>query len=146
MNALPDDLVAVANYVISLAEKEQNGTSLIVHLNNDFIDIKMEDIDPSWQLSENTADDLVIRNDIVSEIYFGRWIDGDVVAVVSNYLDVANEDDEYNYTDISSLTYIMKRWMSGMTELYINIPTTNTYYLANTYGAADCTRSEDDAY
>ena len=146
MNALPDDLVAVANYVISLAEKEQNGTSLIAHLNNDFIDIKMEDIDPSWQLSENTADDLVIRNDIVSEIYFGRWIDGDVVAVVSNYLDVANEDDEYNYTDISSLTYIMKRWMSGMTELYINIPTTNTYYLANTYGAADCTRSEDDAY
>ena len=55
-------------------------------------------------------------------------------------------DEDEDLTEISTLTYIMKRWMSGMTELFINIPTTNTYYLANTYGAADCTRNEDDAY
>ena len=32
----------------------------------------------------------------------------------------------------------MKRWMSGITELFINIPTTSTYYLPDLYGASDC--------
>lgn len=142
-----NNLLDVFKYIASLADKEQNGTSLISHLNNDFVDINMEDIDVNWQHSSRNANDLVIKNDIVSEIYFGKWLDGDVVVQVSNFLNAGYDDeDEMSLTEISSLTYIMKRWMSGMTELYINIPTTNTYYLANTYGAADCTRSEDDAY
>lgn len=32
--------------------------------------------------------------------------------------------------------------MSGLTEIYINIPTTNTYYLNNLYGASDCKTSQ----
>ena len=52
---------------------------MISHLNNDYIDIKMEDIDIGWQQSSGANNDLVIKNDIVSEIYFGRWLDGDVV-------------------------------------------------------------------
>lgn len=28
--------------------------------------------------------------------------------------------------------------MSGITEIFVNIPSTKTYYLNNLYGAADC--------
>ena len=64
---------------------------------------------------------------------FGTGNDGDVVAQISNFL-----NDDGTVEEISSMTYIVKRWMSGMTELFINVPTTKTYYLNNLYGASDC--------
>ena len=92
----------------------------------------------SWQqveVSSLGAAELGVKNDIIAEMTFGTGMDGDVVAQISNFL---NPEDDWTMEEISSMTYITKRWMSGVTELFINIPTTRTYYLNNLYGASDC--------
>lgn len=92
----------------------------------------------SWQqveVSSLGAAELGVKNDIIAEMTFGTGMDGDVVAQISNFL---NPEDDWTMEEISSMTYITKRWMSGITELFINIPTTRTYYLNNLYGASDC--------
>ena len=67
-------------------------------------------------------------------MFFGSFLDGDVVASCNNYLN----DKSNSAFEISGLNYIMKRWMSGVTEIFVNIPSTKTYYLNNLYGAGDC--------
>ena len=118
---------------------------MISRLNDSYASSKLEDIDSTWQKVENEPSALVIKNDIIAEMQFGRWSDGDVTVKTSNFLSKSEEGD-IEPLEPTDITYIMKRWMSGVTELYINIPTTNTYYLANAYGAADCVRDPHDSY
>ena len=124
---------------------EHLSSALISHLNSDFASSKLEDLDARWQQAQNEPSALVIKNDIVAEMSFGKWSDGDITVKTSNFLS-KNEYGEVIPLEPTDITYIMKRWMSGVTELYINIPTTNTYYLANAYGAADCVRDPHDSY
>jgi len=124
---------------------EHLSSALISHLNSDFASSKLEDLDTRWQQAQNEPSALVIKNDIVAEMQFGKWSDGDITVKTSNFLS-KDEDGEVTPLEPTDITYIMKRWMSGVTELYINIPTTNTYYLANAYGAADCVRDPHDSY
>ena len=124
---------------------EHLSSALISHLNSDFASSKLEDLDARWQQAQNEPSALVIKNDIVAEMQFGKWSDGDITVKTSNFLS-KNEYGEVIPLEPTDITYIMKRWMSGVTELYINIPTTNTYYLANAYGAADCVRDPHDSY
>lgn len=112
--------------------------SFITRLNEDYATTQLDDIMSSWQsvkISSSNAMTLGIKNDIITEMHFGGQNDGDVIVQISNYLD--DEEAEY-MEEISGATYITKRWMSGITEMYINIPTTRTYYLNNLYGASNC--------
>jgi len=113
-------------------------SSFMTRLNEDYATTELDDISPSWQrvvVSSDGAIDLGIKNDIIAEMTFGSGNDGDVVAQISNFLD---PEDSGTMEEISAMTYITKRWMSGMTELFINVPTTRTYYLNNLLGASDC--------
>lgn len=113
-------------------------SSMITQLNEDCATVQLDDITPGWQLVEVSSPgalELGVKNDIIAEMTFGTGMDGDVVAQISNFL---NPSGDYALEEISAMTYITKRWMSGVTELFINVPTTRTYYLNNLYGASDC--------
>ena len=71
---------------------------------------------------------------------FGSQADGDVIVQISNYL---NDEDSEFMEEVSAASYITKRWMSGLTEIFINVPTTRTYYLNNLYGASNCRVTPD---
>lgn len=113
-------------------------SSLISRLNEDFSTVQLDDIVSSWQevkISSTDAASLGIKNDIVAEMTFGHETEGDVVVQISNYLD---DEDASEMQEVSSASFIAKRWMSGLTELFINVPTTRTYYLNNLLGASNC--------
>ena len=40
--------------------------------------------------------------------------------------------------DSADFSYITKRWNSGVTEIYVYIPTTNTYYIAHAGSESGC--------
>lgn len=107
--------------------------SFISRVNNDFLSVAFDDIDSTWQKMV-VSTDLVfsVKNDMIADMQFGSHNDGDVVVSISSYA-TANE-----LVELSTATYIMKRWMSGVTEIFVNIPSTKTYYLDNLYGAGDC--------
>ena len=103
-------------------------------LNNDYIDVNFEDIDESWQTHEMCSDYIATQNDIVFEIESSTNEDGDIQASSSN----ANQTLSGLSLDDIPLTYILKRWKSGMCELYVYLTTTNTYYLAFNRGVPNC--------
>ena len=118
-------------------------SSLITRLNEDYSTIQLDDVVSSWQkvvVSSQNAFELGIKNDVIAEMTFGSQADGDVIVQISNYLD--DEDSEF-MEEVSAASYITKRWMSGLTEIFINVPTTRTYYLNNLYGASNCRVSPD---
>lgn len=120
-------------------DDHHTSSSTIVQLNNNYATTKLDNILSSWQVVQiSTANqkEFGIKNDIINEMAFGSEIDGDVIVQISNYLDPA--DIQY-MEEISNSTYITKRWMSGLTEVFINVPTTRTYYFNNMYGASNCT-------
>lgn len=43
-------------------------------------------------------------------------------------------------------SYIRKHWYSGINELYIYLPTTNTYYISHVNGSSGCQVTEDDSF
>ena len=103
-------------------------------LNNDYIDVNFEDIDESWQTHEMCSDYIATQNDIVFEMESSTNEDGDIQASSSN----ANQTLSGLSLDDIPLTYILKRWKSGMCELYVYLTTTNTYYLAFNEGVPNC--------
>lgn len=118
-------------------------SSLITRLNEDYATIQLDDVVSSWQkvvVSSQNAFELGIKNDVIAEMTFGSQADGDVIVQISNYLD--DEDSEF-MEEVSAASYITKRWMSGLTEIFINVPTTRTYYLNNLYGASNCRVTPD---
>lgn len=122
-------------------------TSLISRLNTEFLTNSMEDIEYSWQTATDDADNLMVHNDIIQECMFGTYADGDIVAYSHNFLNSCDIETEEGYsTEIQELSYVMKRWMSGITELYISIPTTSTFYLPNQYGASNCKTGDVISY
>lgn len=119
-------------------------TSLITRLDEDYTTTQLDDILSSWQKVQTSSDnayELGIKNDMIAEMVFGTQADGDVIVQISNYLD----DEGSGYMEeVSSVQFITKRWISGLTEIFINVPTTRTYYLNNLYGASNCRISPDN--
>jgi hypothetical protein len=58
-----------------------------------------------------------------------------------NYI---SETDEYNLLD--GVTYILKHYASGTKEMFINIKSTNTYYIPHTPGSIGCKFAENEIY
>ena len=120
---------------------EHLSSAVISKLNAKYLDVDMQDIE-NWQTATVDDNSMVVRNDIIQEMFFGSFLDGDVVASCNNYLN----DKSNSAFEISGLNYIMKRWMSGLTELYIHLPTTYTYYLPNQWGAGNCKSNSETTY
>ena len=120
---------------------EHLSSAVISKLNAKYLDVDMQDIE-NWQTATVDDNSMVVRNDIIQEMFFGSFLDGDVVASCNNYLN----DKSNSAFEISGLNYIMKRWMSGLTELYIHLPTTYTYYLPNQWGAGNCRSNSETSY
>lgn len=111
---------------------------LITQLNSKFSSVDLDDLEPTWQRFNQTETSLAVDNDIIAEMTFGTYKDGSVLVRTSSFIDECREE-ETRFNDQENASFIMKRWMSGITDLYINIPTTGTKYLNNLYGAAGCT-------
>lgn len=73
-----------------------------------------------------------VHYDYIKQVkFFSTKNDGDVAVRVNSfatgYKDVAVDCD-----------CIVKMWNSGLNELYISIPTTDTYYISHIYGTPNC--------
>ena len=102
------------------------------------MDSKFSNIADDWIKYEVDAQpgETIIQNDLLHDIKFGE------VNLAEEKIDDTIRVDTYNPVckqDNAQLNYIMKRWMSGYTELYINIPSTGTYYLNHVLGTPNCT-------
>ena len=89
-----------------------------------------------WQHHTNTysASEYSVSNDIVFEQFWGSNADWNLSLSVENqFISAANV----------KFTYLLRRWMSGITELYVHIPTTNTYYINHVPSTPDYNIDED---
>lgn len=48
------------------------------------------------------------------------------------------------FQKIEGVTFVYKGWVSGQKELYVNIPTTNTYYKPHLGGLVHCKNNRDE--
>lgn len=111
-------------------EQYHNKESFITRINEEKTDISASTLKlEQWCKLNDTEDESVmyIENDIVNECEFGDQDTGDIYISHSNYISDIEQDN---------FQYIMKRWYSGITELYIHIPSTDTYYLSHTQGSS----------
>ena len=73
----------------------------------------------------------VAYNDYIEQLIVGDAKDGNILAYASNPA-INNKWKQL------SCNYIAKCWKSGLTELYIYLPTTYTYYIPHIEGASQC--------
>jgi hypothetical protein len=52
-------------------------------------------------------------------------------------------ENQFVTTANAKFTYLFKRWMSGITEIYVHIPTTNTYYINHLSSTPNHSINED---
>ena len=108
-------------------------SSLITYLNDNFIPTTMDGMSLSgWtqKTSNETSSDWLIMNDMVDTIEFGDETTGDITIMLSNFL-----TSDAN----AKCSYVIKRYMSGIVEALIYVPTTNTYYIDHVNGIPGCT-------
>lgn len=127
---------------VSASPGDHSENAIVTQINNHYLNVDLDNI-TDWSSSTlcNDVEGYVdVKNDIVSEMYFGEYADGDVVVNVSSYLTPQGPVQQ------DGISYIMKRWSSGVTELYVSVPTTSSYYIANCFGASNCKHDQADAY
>ena len=96
-------------------------SSLVSEINQTMLSVNFDGLQSSgWQRSESVGNTYQVSNDIVFEQYWGDDSDWNITLSVENHL-----TSQAN----ANFTYLFRRWMSGMTEIYVHIPTTNTYYI-----------------
>lgn len=96
-------------------------SSLVSEINQTLLSVNFDGLQSSgWQRSEENASTYQVSNDIVFEQFWGDNSDWNLSLSVENHLTSQTN---------AKFTYLFRRWMSGMTELYVHIPTTNTYYI-----------------
>ena len=93
-------------------------------------------MDTSFQLSGFIDKDsqFDVSNDYLEHIFTGTASDGIVLAFSAN----TAGSKTWKQIDCS---YVAKYWKSGLTELYIYLPTTFTYYIPHIEGASQCNSS-----
>lgn len=107
-----------------------NNNAVITNINNNIQPIDFSEIF-NWTHTNTIADteDVAISNDIV---YNTKIIDN----IVSGHFDVyvKNFYTDNEITKVNDASYILKTYTGSDSELYINIPTTLTYYLSHASG------------
>ena len=80
--------------------------------------------------SDNGISTTFISNDLVKNVRFSDSV-AHLTAEYSNFL-------TSGWTEIDGVSYIDKTWVSPLREVFIYVPTTNTYYLNHVVGSPDC--------
>jgi hypothetical protein len=116
-----DDLIE--SHQESTDPLEGHLSSVVDRMNSDLLGVDFEGFrSADWYSSSGSAagGDMAARNDIVYEQQWGDQDDWDFSLSVSNM---------FVETPAAPFTYLVRRWMSGFTELFVRVPTTNTYYI-----------------
>ena len=129
LSGLQDDLSEAMD---SHKREHHAEDSFITRVNGELLSVDFGGVDlRGWtQYSQNAAGtEHVVDNDVVYGVDFGKGPDGELTVRVDNFL-VSSDAADYSY--------IRKSWYSGVNELMIYLPTTNTYYIAHVDGSPDC--------
>ena len=102
-----------------------NSGSTMYLINNNIVDVDFSLTPSEWKKVQVSRDCIEVDNDIVSEIKFGNSPDSSISVVTSSFIK----------EDMPDFNYVLKRYSSGITELYILVDTTNTYYINHVSGA-----------
>lgn len=103
-------------------KNEHNSEAFITKINNKMpYDFSETD---DWLSSETTEQFEIITNDLVNNVKFSDTLLEPFLSV--EYL---NKDTDNIYLNSDKLTYIIKEYNSGMQEIYIHVPTTQTVYV-----------------
>ena len=131
-DAIEPTLDSDLNHKIAMHKNADHSTSsLISYLNDNFVQTTLAKANFSeWTKTSLGASQ--VTDDIVDKIEFGTQNDGDITLQLSNFL-----TSDTN----AQCSYVLKRYTSGLVELYLYIPTTNTYYLNHLEGIPNCTLS-----
>lgn len=112
-------------------------SSLMYDINANLLSVNFDGLQSSgWQHHTNTysAAEYSVSNDIVFEQFWGSNADWNLTLSVENqFISAAN----------TKFTYLFRRWMSGITEIYVHIPTTNTYYINHVASTPNYNIDED---
>lgn len=103
--------------------------SVIGVVNSRIEDVDFTSIPDGWMNKEEAASETAISNDILDDVVFGTQDDRTISVFTSNFV----KDDTPGFS------YVEKRYRSGLTELYMLLDTTNTYYVNHVPGAGRTT-------
>ena len=125
--------------------------SAVTYINNNVMPIDMSKISDTWQtidLGNDSTSDFstnykVIENDIVESIDYGDAIQHIKVEYSNILTQQTTTVDTDVYKEVNDVSYICKKWKSGLIDLFINIPTTNTYYFPHTLANDPCYYNTD---
>lgn len=82
----------------------------------------------------------VDQYDYIQRVFEGNEISGEIRARVKS---PAVRNGRWQNV---SLSYIAKQWKKNTIELYVYLPTTNTYYIPHVDGAGNCTNFDKKVY
>lgn len=117
--------------------EDHGKTSTITFINDNAVGVDMKYIDVKTIDNVNLDDgqEFPIVDDVVNTIDTNDTNIGEAVVEISNFLT--------SDTDIEC-KYIVKRFTSGINEMYIHIPTTDTYYISHVHGSQGCSLYDVD--
>lgn len=123
------------NNHISTYHRNQGIKDLIPYINENAINIDFSNINIGTR-TKILGNINFYNNDIVVSVEFDNQ-----TPCISAYQYIDNK-----YIQLSDISYIIKNYASGQRELYLNIPTTNTYYIPHIEGNIGCNFYNDDLY
>ena len=110
-------------------EQYHSNNSIITNINNNIEAVDFNEIFNWTQINSIDDDNNIISNDIIySTSIMDNILSGELDVYVKNFY-TKNE-----VTKVNNASYILKSFAGGDSELYINIPTTLTYYLNHVTG------------
>lgn len=124
----------IADHILNYHESDN---STIKYINDNLISPDLQGIEDGWNTETKSGNFTIVKNDLVQSVKFDS---------VQNPIkvEVLNKSTGNEYVEVSGVTFIYKKWTSGQKELYINIPTTNTYYEPHLSGINYCRNYQEN--
>lgn len=113
-----------------------NDDNIIPYLNENAVNVDFSDINIGTSSISTATSCTLYLNDIVTSVEFDSQ-----TPCISVYQFIDN-----NYIQLSDISYIIKNYASGLKEMYLNIPTTNTYYIPHLDGNIGCNFANNNLY
>ena len=123
----------VKSAIYNHREELHSNNSVISKINTDIVDVDFSMTPAEWKTVDVQNNCIFVSNDMVSEILFGNENNVGISVYTNNFIK----------SDTPKFNYIIKRYTSGITELYILLDTTNTYYINHIEGAGWSTPGTD---
>ena len=133
-DGVEDDLVSDMQQSIDEHERDWHGddTDVATYLNSNCLSVNFDGATAAGWGSvshDQTSSVMTVSNDMAYEVFFGDESSGDLHVSVSNFISASGS---------VACSYVLKRYVSGMSELYVYVPTTCTQYVAHAYGTPNC--------